>query len=47
MTNQTPIAIVHNTSTLSITFVEKPNDDQHPQLREAGGEAAGRPAGMR
>ncbi len=31
-----PIAIVHRTTTLSITFVEKPTDGQRQQLKDHG-----------
>lgn len=32
----TPIAIVRQTTTVSITFAEKPSDELRRQLREAG-----------
>ena len=31
-----PIAIVHRTTTLSITFVQKPSDAARQQLKDAG-----------
>ena len=35
-TAEMPIAIVHRTTTLSITFVEKPTDSQRQQLKDHG-----------
>ncbi len=35
MTEQ-PIAIIHQTTTVSMTFVEKPTDSQRQQLKDTG-----------
>jgi hypothetical protein len=36
MNNQEAIAIARNTNAVSITFVQKPSDEQRRQLKEAG-----------
>jgi hypothetical protein len=34
--SEQPITIARNTNTVSITFVQKPTDEQRRQLKEAG-----------
>lgn len=36
MTDSTPIAIIRQTTTVSITFAEKPPEERRRQLRDAG-----------
>lgn len=36
MTEAKPIAIIKQTTTVSVTFAEKPSEERRRQLREAG-----------
>ena len=36
MTASTPIAIIRQTTTVSIAFAEKPSEERRKQLRDAG-----------
>lgn len=36
MTDSTPIALIRQTTTVSIAFAEKPSEERRRQLRDAG-----------